>query len=66
MYYVQHSKAYGHYLMFYPPGHSLHNLKYAWTLEWEKRERFQTEEAARKAIEHILVTPGEWIIRKER
>lgn len=50
MYYVAFTKAYGHYLYLYPPGHQRFKLRYAWTLDRGEATRFETEELAAKVV----------------
>jgi hypothetical protein len=47
------------WLMEYPIGHNLHRLKYTWTLEWTKANRYLSEEAAiararELGVEHFI------------
>lgn len=64
MYYVQHSKAYGHYLYEYQPkdGKLLMKLKWAWTLDRTVATKYDTEEKAREAINRFDIPF--YIIRK--
>lgn len=44
--YVIRSRKERVWLMEYPSSHSLHKLRWCWTLEWDHATRYQTEELA--------------------
>ncbi len=44
------------WLLEYPPGHSLHKLKWTWTLEWTNANRYPTKEAAEARAKELGIT----------